>query len=205
MVYLSKNNGLKLAIAISSLALGSCASYKFSSDPYLAGLQAQERGDCDRAVNSIEPLAEKGDCDAEYKLALMYFLGSCKAQNNKKALEYFHRAASKGQPKSEVVLGNLYYQNMKIAGISSCPDCKIKKDLVEAMKWYLLARENTILDHERSFVAEVTSQLEKEMKDKDRKIAERLAERFEYKPEKCVPRKDTSQMVSFARENNRQM
>ncbi|MBY0414970.1 MAG: sel1 repeat family protein [Bdellovibrionales bacterium] len=144
---------------------------------------------CKKAIDLFLPQAANGDCNAEHKVGYMYFTGTCVAQNNNKALDYFYKAANQGHPKAQIILGNLFYQNKNDPTISSCPDCQLQKDLSEALKWYTLAtretRRQTGKTTDESFLRRVIGDIQKEIPEKKNREAKNKIANFKYTPSKC--------------------
>jgi len=75
--------------------------------------------------------AEKGDAQAQSKLAEAYFFGSLGlATNEVKALKWLRKAAAQNLVIAQLNLGNCYYKGEGVP-----------KDATEAMKWYRKAAE----------------------------------------------------------------
>gem|GEM_PF-2638709 len=144
---------------------------------------------CPEALQYLQPLSDKGDCDAEYKMGFMYFTGTCKSQDDKLSIEHLNKAANQGQPKAAIILGNLHYQKPNDLSVSSCPGCKIKKDLVEALKWYKLAEKNSVYDGEKEFVKQVSAEILPQLSDAQKAEVEKRVNAFSYNPAQCKPRK----------------
>lgn len=142
---------------------------------------------CVNARKALEPLAEQNDCDAQYKIGIMYFAGICKPNDNEKALVYFDKSANQGHVRSAIMLGDLYLQKPNDSSVSFCSECKLKKDLFISLKWYKIAEKNSDGD--------VTSYLEKRYQDigsefyqKNRTKIEQEVLKFNYTPKKCEQR-----------------
>jgi len=125
----------KSALVVSVLlfaALPGVADFK-------AGLQAYDRGDYATALKEWQPIADRGDPNAEYNLALMYALGQGTAQDYQKAAEWYQKAAEQGVPAAEYNLGVMYANGQGV-----------KQDSEEASKWFRKAADEGIGDAETS-------------------------------------------------------
>lgn len=70
-------------------------------------------------------LAENGDVEAQYKIALKYDLGKGVAENIDEALKWYLKAAEEGDALAQYRLGLLYSSGQKVP-----------KDMDKAVKWY---------------------------------------------------------------------
>ncbi len=70
--------------------------------------QAFAEGDYRTAFVLWQPLAEKGDVEAQHRLGMMYYLGYAVQQSNMKAFEWYLRAARAGHPGAQRDLGLMY-------------------------------------------------------------------------------------------------
>ena len=64
--------------------------------PLEDGVKAFSHADYAKALKLLEPLAEKGDIDAQYTLGMIYSKGDGVEQDNVKAYMWFSLAARKG-------------------------------------------------------------------------------------------------------------
>lgn len=142
---------------------------------------------CSSARKMLVPLAEQDDCDAQYKVGIMYLAGICQPENTQKALEYFNKSANQGQVRSAIMLGDLYLQKPNDNSVSYCVECKLKKDLYTSLKWYKMAEKNSDGD--------ITEYLEARYKDigsefyqNNRSKIEQEILNFKYTPKKCEQR-----------------
>ena len=70
-------------------------------------------------------LAEKGDVNAQYKLAGMYTLGVVTPKNDVEAVTWFRKAAEQNDPRGQSMLG-VMYTNAR----------GVERDYTEAIKWF---------------------------------------------------------------------
>jgi TPR repeat protein len=94
-----------------ALFLAACATYYDPADRYVRGLRFFDRGDYRTARQQWEPLAAAGDCDAEFRLGLLYFLAYGVNRDVPKALALWNSAANRGQPRAQSALGDVYFRS----------------------------------------------------------------------------------------------
>lgn len=80
-----------LMLMLACLTLSACVTTQFE-----CGERAYQEGEYRRSFVTLQPLADKGDDDAQYALAYMYYYGQGVVENKDKALEYFFLAANQG-------------------------------------------------------------------------------------------------------------
>jgi uncharacterized protein len=73
------------------------------------GLAAYNRGDYETAFEEWLPLAELGDADAQFNLAVMYDDGEGVPVNDAEAVKWYRLAAEQGHTKAQTNLGVMYY------------------------------------------------------------------------------------------------
>ncbi len=61
-----------------------------------------------KLIGQLTPLAEKGDSDAQFRLAVMYYHGRGVARDFTKALDLFKKAALQGHPLAQYNVGFMY-------------------------------------------------------------------------------------------------
>ena len=89
---------------------------------------AYEKGDFAQAFKLIQPMATKGDAEAQLNLGIMYFNGQGVPQDYKQAVDWFRKAAAQGDADSQTNLGNMYYDGLGVP-----------QDYVRAHMWFNLA------------------------------------------------------------------
>lgn len=96
---------------IAGCLLGVCLSLT-SLPAMAAGMQDVDMAvrikDYVRAAQLLEPLAEKGDAEAQYRLAGFYRMGTGVEKNHKAAVSWLRRAAQQGYVKAQYNLGVMY-------------------------------------------------------------------------------------------------
>ena len=145
------------------------------TDPYIAGLRWFDRGVAgengeikgltksplefyENAARQGDPLVEKGDCDAEYRVGLLYFLGKAKPQDNEMAVRLWTKAANGNQQRAQWALGDLYYHKHEYT-FHNCDKCKIEKDLVQAYVWYRLLALSAKYEGEKDYAKFILGKL----------------------------------------------
>jgi uncharacterized protein len=108
------------------LGLGTPA---FSAD-FQKGVDARNKGDHATALREWEPLAERGNVDAQYNLGGMYSRGEGVPQDYKTAVKWYRLAAEQGDAPAQYLLGVSYNRGEGVP-----------QDYKTAVKWYKLAAE----------------------------------------------------------------
>jgi TPR repeat protein len=182
----------KYHLLFSWLLLSGCATKMFSSDPYVVGLRWYERGNLELAESYWKPLVEKGDCDAQFRMGLLYVdkpaaTKSLSDQYRTESLKLINLAAARGQPKALMVLGELYWQspNAKI----KCPLCNIKKDLEKAGVNYTLAEKFAVYDYDQSAFKTTKEKIFEELNTKQKNAVGATVAQWKASPGQCKPRK----------------
>lgn len=93
---------------------------------------AYDRGDYEKALSLLLPIAESGDKDALGNVGNIYGFGWGVPVDCEKALSYWHRAAEKHVPKSMGNIATYHFKGM----------CGLPKDYALAASWYLKAAEH---------------------------------------------------------------
>ena len=96
---------MRFILTIITLVLFTTPSW--SADFY-KGLLAYNNGDYATAFEEWTPLAEQGDADAQYNLAIMYDNGQGVLQDYQTAVKWYTLAAEQGLAKSQYNLGISY-------------------------------------------------------------------------------------------------
>jgi len=94
------------------------------------GLAAYDAEDYETAFAEFSALAEEGHAEAQYNLALMYFLGTGVAQDYVVAAKWYALAAEQEYAKAQSNLAWMYYLGRGVA-----------QNHTTAVKWYRLAAE----------------------------------------------------------------
>jgi TPR repeat protein len=81
-------------------------------------------------INNLQTLSEQGDIKTQFYLGLYYYITESLAQDPKKAVYWWTKAAEQGCKKAQCFLGECYYNGEGIA-----------KDHKEAVYWFTKAAE----------------------------------------------------------------
>ena len=117
----------KLTIALLLFTLSAFTSW---AGDFQKGVSAIKSGDYATAFKEFAALAEQGDADAQYNLALMYDNGHGVPQDYKQAVKWSTKAAEQGNAKAQSNLGTMYATGQGVP-----------QDYKQAVKWYTKAAE----------------------------------------------------------------
>jgi uncharacterized protein len=133
---------------------------------FQAGLQAYQKGDYVGAAKEWRPLAEEGDPEAQFNMALLYLDGKGVPENPAEAATWFRRAAEQDYEKAQHNLGAMYGSGQGV-----------KRDYIQAYKWLNIcaAKGDAGCVTQRDQVA-------KKLKPRQVEEAQRLA--TDFKPQK---------------------
>ncbi len=91
---------------------------------------AFEKGDYKRSFELWNPLAKKGDLDAQNYLGVHYYLGLGVPKDYKKAVKWYEIAAKKGHPDAQRNYGDMYYNGYGV-----------QQDEFKAFVWYFASSQ----------------------------------------------------------------
>lgn len=100
---------------------------------YRAGFDAWQSGDYARAAQEWKPLAEAGDAESQYALAVLYDHGEGVPQSDVEALKWYGKAADQGHGMAMANLGVMYETGQGVA-----------QDPARAADWYRKAADKGI-------------------------------------------------------------
>lgn len=89
------------------------------------GVAAYRAGDYKTALREFTKLAEAGNPNAQFNLAVLYLSGRGVKRDVAKAIDWHRKAAEQGLASAEHGLGVFFYQGMGV-----------KRDYAEALKWF---------------------------------------------------------------------
>ncbi len=95
------------------------------------GISAVDKKDYAKALAVFLRLAETGNADAQYDLAMLYRTGKGVEKNLGKSFKWFQKAAEQGLPDAQYYLAYMYDNGEAV-----------DKDLQKAFVWYLKAAEH---------------------------------------------------------------
>ncbi len=122
-------------VCVSGVAYGIywTSQSKFGKDPW--GMEPGSGGPGDRvrqlAFESLTRAAERGNADAQMKVARAYQQGKEVKENPEEALKWFRKAADQGNVDAQYAVGDAYKNGTGVP-----------QDNAEALKWYRMAEEN---------------------------------------------------------------
>ena len=112
----------------------------FATSPQLSdGHDAFQRKDYATAYRIWKPLADHGDAEAQFNLAILYERGLGVRRDLSEAFELCHLAAAQGMPQAEVELGRMYARGWGTA-----------QRFGEALQWFEKAADQGDPDGERN-------------------------------------------------------
>lgn len=114
-----------------------------SQDSFAEAKAAYEAGKYDEAVKLVQKTANSGNAHAQYVLGILYQHGRGVPQDGRKAVEWYMKAADRGETAAANNLGYLYYTGK--AGVPV--------DYSRAFHWYLKAVQTDQSDSWRNSVA----------------------------------------------------
>lgn len=79
------------------------------------GVTALQRGDFERGLQHIEPLADEGNAHAQFVLGLTYYAGQSVVQNYTEAAKWFRRAAEQGHADAQLSLALMYSEGWGVS------------------------------------------------------------------------------------------
>ncbi len=97
----TKTTAVCLEVAVLCLLVVGCIEDKRAD-------KAFQRGDYRKTAQELRYLAEHGDVRAQYDLGLLYDMGEGVPQDNREAMNWYHRAAEQGEPRAQYNLGLMY-------------------------------------------------------------------------------------------------
>lgn len=105
---LSKQTGMSPLKKLFAAVAACTIMVTTASADFGAGLDAYTSGSFEQAAREWAPLAEQGEVDAQYHLALLYEEGQGIEKNNDLARFWYLRAAQKGYVDAYFALGEIY-------------------------------------------------------------------------------------------------
>lgn len=99
------------------------------------GFAAVSRGDYATALREWQPLAERGDANAQHNLGVIYEYGYGVQKDYKAAMNWYLKAAEQGLAASQYNLGVMYNNGEGVT-----------RNYVQAHKWFNIAGEHGIKD-----------------------------------------------------------
>ena len=185
-----------LASLVLLLLFSGCATYFDPFDEYARGLRWFDRGAFELAQKSWEPLANAGDCDAQFRLGTLYFLGSGVQPSDETARHWWLVAANQGQAFAQSLLAVMYaHESTSISTVArtvvfDCSDgCGAEKNMVEAYKWASLAERFAVYDEQRENAKKILVKYGQSMNSEQIAEAKQRVQDWKPSPNQCKQRK----------------
>jgi len=172
------------------------------------GLEAYRQHDYVKAVAAWQPLADKGDAEAQYRMGSLYAEGKGVEQNDATAMTWFMRAAEQGNALAQYDVGASYAAGLGIAksdadaakwfrraadqgmpyaqinlGLMYASGHGVTQDYTEAMKWLQLALFGLPAGGVRSDVAKAMEDVSEKMTPEQQREAKMRVRAFKPKAE----------------------
>lgn len=191
---------MRRLFAILSLAsvLVACTqgTYYDFGDTYTRGLRWFDRGNYEQARIDWESLAKAGDCDAEFRLGTLYFLGAGVAKDMEAARAHWVTAANQGQAIAQYLLAIMYAQEITFVStpirkvrFDCTRGCGVTKNLTEASKWAVLSTRFAVYDGLRKSTGEMIADYHRSMDAEQIAESERQIQNWSPSPALCKQRK----------------
>lgn len=105
-----------LTAALTALLLA-CAAPAWADDhaQFQQGYTAYQAGNYAQALRLWQPLAQKGNAEAQFALGLMYDKGQGVAQTDRQAAAWYQKAADQGDADAQLNLGLMYANGRGVA------------------------------------------------------------------------------------------
>lgn len=186
----------KIATIILVVLLSGCGTYYDPNDPYMRGIRSFDRNSFEMAKRDWEPLANAGDCDAEYRYGTLYFFGAGVPQDHLTAHKWFSTSANRGQAFSQMLLATMYahdymeHHTVAMKSFFNCEKgCGFEKDMATAYQWMRLAERYTPYDNFRQFAKIKSEEFKQSLTSEQTAKADRYVEEWKPSPAQCKQRK----------------
>lgn len=154
-------------------------------DNYLIGLSWYKQWNYQIAAKFWKPLAQKGDCDAQYALGLLYFEGLGVGQSYEKAIDLWTRSADQGQAQAQISLGIVYSRlSLPYTSLDCKRGCGQEKDPLTAYRWFGIASEIGS-PHEMKVAQDSLKKVVPEMTPEEIKKGDALIDAWKPAPARC--------------------
>ena len=178
------------------LFFSGCATYFDPSDEYVRGLRFFDRGAFGSANTIWEELARAGDCDAQFRLGTLYFLGAGVPQSDETARDWLLAAANQGQAFAQGLLAIMHaHDTIRISTVArdltfDCTQgCGIEKNMVAAYKWASLSERFSVYDGHRKSIQEILVKYGQALSTGQIADAKQQAQDWKPSPSQCKQRK----------------
>jgi len=124
-----KTKFFKLVLLAFTFAVISCGEKPLNDDAnYKEGIDAYAKGEYSVAMEKLQPVAERGNPQAQFYLGLMYSKGDGVKQDHNAANAWLNKAAEQGNMQAQENLGLTYAKGLGVP-----------RDWVQADKWFSIA------------------------------------------------------------------
>jgi hypothetical protein len=183
-----------------SVLVGACwipGTYFDPFDEYVRGLRFFDYGQFERARVRWERLAKEGDCDAQFRLATLYFLGKGVPQSYETTHQWLLRAANQGQAFAQALLAAMYAENSvhgnadgrTVMHFDCSKGCGVKKDMITAYKWMRLSERSAVYKENREGAEKEAAQYGRYLTADQIAEAERQIKSWRPLPAQCHQRR----------------
>lgn len=160
-----------------------------AEDEFLRAMDLGNAGHIREARQILWRLADRGDCDAQAKLAALLMYGQGGQPDPGAAIYKLEQASAQGEPTAQMTMGDLYFNepgatNLSCA-IEACPAEFPVRDYAEAYKWYLLAGERVYARRDKEYVANAIALLETKMNEMQKQEGAARAASWAPEPAQC--------------------
>ena len=157
-------------------------------DNFIIGLRWYSEGNFDIARKFWKPLAESGDCDAQYAMGLLYYSGAGVRKNRGEAVLLWTEASEQGQAQAQISLGAAYSKiDISYLYINCRKGCGVEKNLVTGYELFGLAAKMGT-PRERGIAEKSIVRISKKMSPEEIEEARRGIEDWEPSPSRCDSR-----------------
>ena len=178
------------------LLFSGCATYFDPFDEYVRGLRFFDRGAFGPANTIWEQLARAGDCDAQFRLGTLYFLGAGVTQSDETARHWLLAAANQGQAFAQALLAVMYaHDTTQIRTVArevvfDCTQgCGFDQNMVEAYKWTSLSERFAVYDGHREGIKKMLIKYSQSLSPEQIADAKQQAQDWTPSPSQCKQRK----------------
>ena len=180
----------------SVLAACTQGTYYDFGDTYTRGLRWFDRGNYEQARIDWELLAKAGDCDAEFRLGTLYFLGAGVPKDLEAARAHWVKASNQGHGGAQHFLAIMYAQEVTFLStpirkvrFDCSRGCGVTKNLIEASKWAALSMRFSVYEGARKSAGEMIVDYHRSMDSEQIAESERQIQNWSPYPVACKQRK----------------
>ena len=135
------------------------------------GFEAYQNGDYHSAWQLLEPLAARGDAQAQRVVGVMYLLGQGLEKDAPQAARWLKGAATRGDPKAQELLSYMHNEGL---GVS--------QDVVLAYVWLKLATTADTTPEQmqgmQNMIARLTGRMDSNQRNRARQMSREYYERY---------------------------